>query len=88
MACCGGVDLKHWNYRVVRSVEKFKDLPPTECLTIHQVYYDGGKVVLWAEDAAVPMGSGPLALEELHGDLKMLLQALSMPILNKEDLPR
>lgn len=80
--------MKHWNYRVVRSVEKFKDLPPTEFLTIHPVYYDGGKVVLWAEDAAAPMGSGPLALEELHGDLKMLLQALSMPILNKEDLPR
>lgn len=80
--------MKYWNYRVVRSVEKFKDLPPTEFLTIHPVYYDGGKVVLWAEDAAAPMGSGPLALEELRGDLKMLLQALSMPILNKEDLPR
>jgi hypothetical protein len=80
--------LKHWNYRVIRSIEKFKDLPPVECLTIHRVHYDGGKVVLWAEDAAVPMGSGPLALEELHGDLKMLLQALSMPILNKEEMPR
>ncbi|HPT48367.1 MAG TPA: hypothetical protein PLM07_20985 [Candidatus Rifleibacterium sp.] len=80
--------MKHWNYRVVRSVEKFKDLPPTECLTIHQVHYDEGKVALWAEDAAIPMGSGPLAPEELHGDLKMLFQALSMPILNKEDMPK
>ena len=80
--------MKKWNYRVVRSIERLKDLKPVECLTIHTVFYDdAGNIDSWCKDPTYAVGSGDTAMVELRGDLRMFLYAIERPILNREELP-
>ncbi len=77
-----------WNYRVIRHHDPMPAGGTEERLTIHEVYYEKGKVTLWAEAPTHPLGSGAGALLELHEDFELMIEALGKPILNAADLPR
>lgn len=84
----------HWNYRVV-------DMgPDAECLALCEVYYDKKKIVNYSFVNRGPIGSafahGPHwhtkaakteALRQLTSELKLMRQALKLPVLKMSKLP-
>ena len=65
----------NWDYRVIKHSGMF---------TIHEVYYnDKGDITSISQD---PMGPSGDTLEELKDDMKYFLQALDMPVLEKEEI--
>ena len=65
----------NWDYRVIKHDGMF---------TIHEVYYnDKGYITSISKD---PMGPSGDTLEELKDDMKYFLQALDMPVLEKEEI--
>ena len=61
-----------WNYRVLKHTNKHG-----EHFTIHEVYYEKGKPVMWSDDVT-PYGE---TLDELKKDLSHIQEALSRPTL-------
>jgi len=84
----------HWNYRVV-------DMGPGgECFTLCEVYYDNKKIVNYSFVNRGPMGTafahGPHwhtkaakteALRQLKSELKLMSQALKLPVIKMSKLP-
>jgi len=65
----------NWDYRVINHDGMF---------TIHEVSYnDKGDITSISQD---PMGPSGDTLEELKDDMEYFLQALDMPVLNKEEI--
>ena len=66
-----------WNYRVVVKDDQYN---------IHEVYYDDkGKPEFFTED---PLGPSGESLEELENDLEYFSEALSLPVLNYNELEK
>ena len=69
-----------WNYRVIRQEED-----GASTFAIHEVYYEGKKVVMWTESPVAPSGN---TRSELLSDLRMMLAALKKPVLDLDVLER
>ena len=69
-----------WNYRVIRQEED-----GASTFAIHEVYYEGKKVVTWTESPVAPSGN---TRPELLSDLQMMGAALGRPVLVLEELER
>ncbi|MHB8883027.1 MAG: hypothetical protein ACYC69_16150 [Thermodesulfovibrionales bacterium] len=64
-----------WDYRVIQSGGAF---------TIHEVHYnDQGDMTAVSED---PMGPSGETLEDLRDDMEYFLQALSLPVLKRQEI--
>ena len=69
-----------WNYRVIKTIDKLG----YEVYQIHEVYYDADrKTITGWTGSSQPLGE---SLAELQQDMEFMMQALSRPILNSEDL--
>jgi hypothetical protein len=65
-----------WNYRVMRHIEA----GGRAWLALHEVRYDdAGNPKTWSEEEASPGGETP---EEIRADLKHMLAALDLPVLD------
>ena len=64
-----------WNYRIIK-----KD----DCFFIHEVYSDDhAAIAAFTEKPSHPMGE---TLQELTNDIKHFQEALSLPILNYDEI--
>ena len=70
-------DNMSWTYRVMRHVGG-KGAKKWYFYTIHEVYDDLGKIS-WTETEVSPCGE---SLEELRGDLEMMLAGTKKPVLD------
>ena len=69
----------HWDYRVIRrSREEAEDY-----YAIHQVSYEGGKIITITERPASLQGKNIAALQQVLG---MIKEALEKPILDAETI--
>jgi hypothetical protein len=69
---------RDWNYRVMRHIEP----DGREWLAIHEVRYDAaGEPKGWTEEEASPGGE---TLDDVRADLKHMLAALELPVLDFE----
>ncbi len=63
-----------WNYRVVKRNDVF---------AIHEVYYDGTKIVAISDDSIKPYGE---SFDELNNDAHLFTRAIESPVLNYDDV--
>ncbi len=68
-----------WNYRVIRHVGPNNKV----CYRIHEVYYEGERVVTIAEEASAPSGG---SVEELNDDFYRMRAAFDKPVLDYSEL--
>lgn len=69
-----------WEYRVVKHIcGDWESLP---WFTIYEVYHNGNDELSWTVKSKAPIGDSP---DELRVDLKMMLRAFDLPILEEKD---
>ncbi|MCK5562627.1 hypothetical protein KAI30_00515 [Candidatus Bathyarchaeota archaeon] len=67
-----------WNYRVVKQTCGVVD---GYVLSIYEVYCNSDDEMSWTVGHKAPIGS---SLDELRADLKMMLKALDLPVLEEK----
>lgn len=67
-----------WEYRVVKHICEEDSFV---WFAIYEVYHNGENELSWTVDNKAPCGD---SLDELKTDLKMMLQALDKPVLEKK----
>lgn len=67
-----------WEYRVVK-----EDTAPEITYQIYSVHYEGGVITQYSDEPVIALGESP---EELKGDLELMVQAFTKPILSLKDL--
>lgn len=72
----------HWNYRVVKTTETSPSGKPVESFGLIEAYYEEGVLTGYCD--VTPGGN---TLDDLRFDLDSMRTALSVPVINAEDLP-
>lgn len=74
--------MSHWNYRVVKRT--YPDNSTGFC--IHEVYYDNdGEIEFWSTNPTSAFGETD---QDLIDDLRLMSEALGLPVLDYDALPR
>lgn len=66
-----------WNYRIVRHFSNGE-----EWFAIHEVYYEGGRIVNWLSDPIMLISDEPLGLKD---QIEQLLKAFDKDVLEEND---
>ncbi len=68
-----------WKYRIIRHVSTEN----RQSFRIHEVYYEGEKIVTVSEGPAIPSGESVYDLEE---DMRSMLEAFKKPVLDYSNI--
>lgn len=72
--------MTHWNYRIVQKTHN-----ESTYFGIYEVYYDDDTIVSYSLEPIDPYGD---TIEDLRGDIDLMLKAFNTPVLIWEELEK